>query len=292
VEAANGVLKSFASHVDDGGVARPLLDGSVCFEEVVDPKEPHCILNGHHFALGGIQVASDVGSQQANELLQAGISFSANHLEDYDVGFASLYSLDGKYAEPGGYNKIHVNQMLWLYYLTGEQDFLDKAIRWSNFESDPLLTVVASDTLDPAKHGADSLVDDATWWGYWSSRADPVELEFSFGTSRSVCGMAIFAFSEEQMPFASASLIIDGTVVSLEPDVPIGTNLNNSGPTSATSYELEQCITADSAVVSLSPHQGEVLALREVDFFMDRSAEVSALLTTLTAVYEYGRPGN
>ena len=287
LDVANGVIRSFATDVEHGGVARRV-GGDTCYEEVAIADRPVCILNGHIFGLGGLEVAAAAGSDAAAELFASGTDYVRHRLGSYDAGFASRYSPDGTYADVGGYNLLHVHELLWLHRVDGDDLFLSTAAHWLNFEHDPTITVGA-DAIDPVGHGPDRLSDEETWYGYWSSAADPVEITFQLTSPRAVCGISIFAVAQEHLPFASAVVTIEGESFGLDMAAPTGTNVNGAGPTVAAAFPLDRCVTGTSVVLRLSGSTGPVVALREVDLHLDRRGDAEELEAHLARAYDLGR---
>ncbi len=288
LDVANGVIRAFATDVEDGGVARGV-DGDACFEEVAIANRPLCILNGHVFGLGGLDVAAAAGSGLADDLLASGIDYVRHRLDSYDAGFASRYSPEGTYADAGGYNLLHVHQLLWLHRVDGDDLFLTTAARWLNFEHDPTITVVDTEAVEPVEHGPERLSDEETWFGYWSAASDPVELSFRFETDREVCGISIFAVAGERLPFTSATVDVDGVSFRLDTDVPTETNVNAAGSTLAAAFPLGRCVTGRTVVVRLSGSTEPVIALREIDLHLDRRAEAEELELDLARSFDLGR---
>lgn len=284
VEAANAVLRSFTTPVEGGGVARPFEDGTACFEEIALDERPMCILNGHIFAIGGLLNAEAAGSTTAGELADIAIDYVDRNLESYDAGFMTWYSLEGRFAGPGKYNSIHVLQLVWLHDLTGNQRFLDTAIRWQDYDHQPGVTITASHSVNAESHGPDQLTDGAVWFGYWSTnRPEPAVFEATFDQPTEICGLSVYGVAEGELPFTDAILQINDLTVELVPD-PIGTETNqgNTGPTAAAGFRLPSCVEASVATLTLSGRD-RILALREIDFFGDRTDEVMALYR------DYGR---
>jgi len=102
----------------------------VWFEEA--PKLPaNHILNGAIFALWGILDFFKVsGYPELEETWHAGVRTILNALEEYDLGFWSLYDLSGTIASYY-YQSVHVKQMNALNSQTGQELFREYAEKWA-----------------------------------------------------------------------------------------------------------------------------------------------------------------
>jgi heparosan-N-sulfate-glucuronate 5-epimerase len=109
-------------------------NGTLWYEEY-PADEPLHVLNGHIYTLFGVldyaRVTDDPG---ARERWQRGASTVLKHLEDFDVGYWSVYDL--RRLEPASvhYHKnIHIPQLRILGRLTGESRFDAAADRWERY---------------------------------------------------------------------------------------------------------------------------------------------------------------
>jgi hypothetical protein len=135
LETARRAVKSFDIPVDEGGLTAIDDAGNAFYEEW--PLGATHILNGHIFALFGLHDYWRVtGDEHALELFEAGVSAVRNRLPDYDLGFWSRYSLAEKtlynhwtVAAPI-YQQVHVDQLRFLYKITGDEVFARYADRW------------------------------------------------------------------------------------------------------------------------------------------------------------------
>ncbi len=145
LETAQKALKSFEVSVYDGGVMAKDDRGNTFYEEIPS-LPPHHILNGHIFALFGLHdYYRATGCEQARLLFEAGAEAVRNRLPDYDAGFWSRYSLDPNptwrnhwnIASPI-YQAVHIDQLRFLEYITGDHSFGQWANRWQKQMSGPV----------------------------------------------------------------------------------------------------------------------------------------------------------
>jgi heparosan-N-sulfate-glucuronate 5-epimerase len=101
------------------------------FEEA--PKLPaNHILNGAIFALWGIYDYFRVsGERSPEETWKQGVRTILNALDDYDLGFWSLYDLSGTITSYY-YQSVHVKQMTSLFEQTGDEKFRTYAEKWAS----------------------------------------------------------------------------------------------------------------------------------------------------------------
>jgi len=286
LDAANGVLRGFTLTPFEGGVSRPVDDGSLCFEEVA-VLAPTCVLNGHIFAVAGLDVAASAGSLVAADLRDRGVEYVRRYVDAYDAGFASRYSPRGKFAEPGGYNAIHVNLLLWLFHKDGDPLFFERAAAWLNFEPDPSVSVNASSSVDSTSHGPSVLSDGATWYGYWLSSDAAPEVELSVEAQRTICGVSVFAVGDT-LPYSRLEVMVGSERVQVEPVTGVETNVNLAGPTTAIAYAFEPCVRAHSASFRFTPTSGP-LAIREIDLLSDRTIDTQARYVHVAKAFDFGR---
>lgn len=134
---ARRALKSFEIKLEQGGTTSTDAFGNVFYEEIPS-QPPHHILNGHIFAIFGLHdYYRSTGESRAGELFEQGVDALRNRLPDYDVGFWSKYSLNPvsnwrshwNIAAPI-YQQVHIDQLRFLYRITGDGLFDHWAARW------------------------------------------------------------------------------------------------------------------------------------------------------------------
>jgi heparosan-N-sulfate-glucuronate 5-epimerase len=107
--------------------------------EEAEARPPSHILNGWIFALWGLwDVRTAFGDARADDLLNSTIDCLRSKLDEYDLGWWTLYSLFPHslpdLAQPF-YHRLHVHQMEVLYRLTGMAEFGAAARRWASYDS-------------------------------------------------------------------------------------------------------------------------------------------------------------
>jgi hypothetical protein len=106
-------------------------DSELWYEEYPGDPPLH-VLNGHIYTLFAVTDYARVsGDAQAEERWRRAAATALAHLDDFDIGYWSIYDL--RFREPVNrhYQKnIHVPQLRILAALTGEQRFAEYADRW------------------------------------------------------------------------------------------------------------------------------------------------------------------
>ncbi|MBV8773550.1 MAG: hypothetical protein JO166_14650, partial [Deltaproteobacteria bacterium] len=135
-EAAQKAFLSLTRSIDQGGVTFTDAHGNLWIEEyIVNP--PTHILNGFMWAMWGVyDYLLVTGDRRAETLFQATLATLRNNLEDYDLGFWSLYEQSNTslpmVASPF-YHHLHIVQLRVMHWLTGEELFLRVADRWEGY---------------------------------------------------------------------------------------------------------------------------------------------------------------
>jgi heparosan-N-sulfate-glucuronate 5-epimerase len=135
LDAAKAAFEPLVTPVAEGGTLWRWPNGDPWIEEyIVDP--PTHILNGFLWALWGVHdyhVAT--GEQRAGDLFDASIRSLVRRLEDYDLGYWSLYEQSGTrlpmVASPF-YHRLHVVQLRCTFRMAPEDAFLSYADRWED----------------------------------------------------------------------------------------------------------------------------------------------------------------
>lgn len=104
------------------------------FEEYPDSENPTHVLNGHIWTLFGIwdyyRVTQD---SSAHEIFKKGINALLVNLHKYDTGYWVLYDQGTRHLLSGTYMDLQIDQLKVLYYLTGENLFLEYAEKWEKY---------------------------------------------------------------------------------------------------------------------------------------------------------------
>lgn len=141
MEAAQKAFQVFLKTVDQGGVTYIDKDGHTWFEEtIVDP--PTHILNGFIWASWGVyDYFLYTQSEEAQRLFAESVSTLKEKLQDFDVGFWSLYEQSGtrmKMVASPFYHTLHIVQLQVMHRLTGEPKFAHYARQWKGYQNSPL----------------------------------------------------------------------------------------------------------------------------------------------------------
>ena len=135
LDAARDALGPFSVDTRDGGVR-------VVEQETPDawwyaaypaPDGSPMALNGMLFALFGIhEFHVATRDERARVLYENGLRAVRMRLADYDAPVQTLYDRRGHRASPQ-YHRVHVNQMRYLYAITGDTRFQEYAERWAEY---------------------------------------------------------------------------------------------------------------------------------------------------------------
>ncbi len=136
LESARRAYRFMMKPVADGGTLGDFPDGSPVLEEYpLMASSPHT-LNGSIFALWGVRdfalVTDDAEAARSFDQLAQSL---ADHLDDYDTGQWTYYSLAAQSpirATPR-YHSIHVVQARVMAELTGDQRWDDASRRWADY---------------------------------------------------------------------------------------------------------------------------------------------------------------
>ena len=135
LQLADRAMLSLGTPIVEGGVMyRDSDSGGNWYAEVVSPEreKPPFILNGHMEVLQGLQeYYRRTGSQQALVLFQEGVTALKAHLSDYDTGHWSYYDREGHLAYD--YHYTHVEELQYLYEVTGEVIFKEYHDKWASY---------------------------------------------------------------------------------------------------------------------------------------------------------------
>ena len=136
-DAAQRAFVSFSRSIEEGGVMYVDQRGDPWIEEyIVNP--PTHILNGFLWAAWGVyDYWLATRESAASDLMQRVTETLLRNLENYDIGFWSLYEQSGTFlrmvASPF-YHRLHIVQLRIMAKLTGERRFAEMADRWELYE--------------------------------------------------------------------------------------------------------------------------------------------------------------
>jgi hypothetical protein len=133
---AEQAFASFQKDTNAGGVSFTDQNSNLWFEEYIVSPPTH-ILNGFIWAAWGIYDFYLVTkNSSAEELFIRAVKTLKENLENYDLGFWSLYEQSGTFlpmvASPF-YHRLHIVQLRVMHKLTGEPVFASYADRWEGY---------------------------------------------------------------------------------------------------------------------------------------------------------------
>jgi len=133
LEAAAKAFESFHKQIHEGGVCFTDAHGDLWFEEYIVSPPTH-ILNGFIWAVWGVyDFFLATRQRQAETVFAKAVQTLRRNLDQYDLGFWSLYEQSGTrlpmIASPF-YHRLHIVQLRMMASMTGERIFLSYAEKW------------------------------------------------------------------------------------------------------------------------------------------------------------------
>lgn len=169
--AADAAMETYLHDLKSGGVVT--FDNDVTWiEEAPDPNgRSYKVLNGHITALMGLADIYDITKDPRwSDLIKRGVAAVKRDLPKFDGGFISYYSVDWpaptrRTAERGGYNSLHVSQLLWMHNYFGDSDFLKWASHFQSYEmnSDKYEASYSVNSKTNGPERAKALLFGASW---------------------------------------------------------------------------------------------------------------------------------
>lgn len=199
------VLNKLAKPVEENGMSTYEPNGGIWLEEVAAKGSPsHKVLNGHIFSLAGIYVYYKyTNNKKAQKLFEGGIKAIKNNLNHYDSGFISYYS-DKNYKDKRpygprhGYHVVHIMQLLWLYNLTNDIDFLKKAMKFQAYEMN-YGNITVSSSINAKTHGQEKM--NLTFGNnYWSASKFPVTITIDMLKEEILKGVGLLGHTKKSTP--------------------------------------------------------------------------------------------
>src|SRR5579884_581498 len=138
LQAARRAVGAFRLDILDGGVAAPIGEEGVFFEEVAVYPAAH-ILNGCFLALFGLYDYVAVTQDGRVDLLIERCLTTLHSLLDYfDTGYWSRYDLLSGHPASEFYHTLHITLLAILGRYSGCKHCLDLAARWERYAHNPL----------------------------------------------------------------------------------------------------------------------------------------------------------
>ena len=296
LQIASLALNTFKMSTSEGGVKSTWPDGSDWFEEYPSAPNSH-VLNGFIFALAGIHDYYEVtGDKEAKKMFDTGVASLRKHIGEYDIGFTSLYDQDKKNkATAGVYHLIHIHQLLWLHYATGDDMFHRYAKKWLNYDTGFIKKVTANNSVDPKKYGPKNLIDGKKYYGYWSSNKLPVNIVLDMGKKvEKIEAVVFYAISPASLPtnFSvstsndqsnwSEVLVVNGKKPEITGYNKTGNNVTNIG-----GYKIRRQPSARYVKITINKAQKDkTIGLREIDVHFDQTKNINGIYKELNKYFE------
>ncbi len=169
---AEKALLNMLVPMPDGGVGTWESEDAVWFEEAAtDLADSARSLNGHIGALAAVHTVADwTGNEDIGTLAEYGLAAPLREIEKYDAKFISLYTqwaIDYPFIAPKhDYNRFHVQQLSWIYTVTGDSRAMDMALRFARYD-DPGWDV----TLSPTVSGTEEFWHNWEYFPQWWTAA-------------------------------------------------------------------------------------------------------------------------
>lgn len=133
LQSARRAVHTFALETQDGGIAVPIGEKGVFFEEVGGTASH--ILNGYILALFGLyDYVSCTHDAHVDTLIQRSLHGLHMLIDDFDTGYWSLYDLRFRTPATLFYHALHVTSLKALARLSGCQHCADLAARWDSYQ--------------------------------------------------------------------------------------------------------------------------------------------------------------
>jgi glycosyltransferase involved in cell wall biosynthesis len=141
LQAARRAVGAFQRDILDGGIAAPVGEDGLFFEEVAVYPAAH-ILNGCLLALLGLHdYVSVTQDGRVEELMERGVNTLHLMLSYFDTGYWSRYDLSSGRLASRFYHTLHVTLLgIWGHY-TGCDYCLALAARWEGYAHNPLCSL-------------------------------------------------------------------------------------------------------------------------------------------------------
>src|SRR4030067_1739403 len=139
IDVAKLAFKPFRLDISEGGVV-DYLEGFPIYEEYPGSADFRHVLNGFIFSLFGLWDFYQVtGDAEVLEKFNAGVDTLVQKLYLWEFDNGSYYQLGNSKSFSSKYHPIHVRQLAYLYDITGNEFFWDKALAWDAKTEDYVL---------------------------------------------------------------------------------------------------------------------------------------------------------
>lgn len=272
----------------------------IWFEEY--PTEiPSRVMNGFIFSLAGIyNLYANTGNKLALWLFTEGVETLKKNIDLYDADFISNYSLFKKDTYwPGwakkSYHKLHIIQLLWLYDITKEEVFYEKAKKFLEVQKttfkerecniERIIDLKANSQIN--EHSPSNIYDGQwSWGGIWAAKVTYPELMFELGKVREISGFSLFHNSAESsdIPIEVFLLTEDGERIKVKNLVKKDHFIHPSGKKRVTYidvYDFEPAKGKEMYIQFQDPIGDQIVKITEVDVFIDLTEEIQCLFASV-----------
>jgi glycosyltransferase involved in cell wall biosynthesis len=134
IQAAHRAARSFTYDILDGGIAAPVGDGGVFFEDVSVYPAAH-MLSGHIFALiGSFDYVAAVQRDEVSAHIQRGLDTLGRLLEEFDTGSWSRADLLSRRPASSAEHALQVTLLRALSQVSGNEAYARVAARWARYQ--------------------------------------------------------------------------------------------------------------------------------------------------------------
>lgn len=175
---ARASLEYLFTPLSEGGGLFQFDNGDIWFEESPNLETPSHILNGFIYAIEVLDMfTSYFGYNRYQDFFDRAISSLVNRIDQYDVGYGSIYDLYTRGNKLGmGYHYLHCVQLYYLYLRTGNPRLLEYSQKWYG------LTYQYKYDLRDSSASIDNIryINDGIYWYNYVIVGLPMELTFNF----------------------------------------------------------------------------------------------------------------
>lgn len=296
-------LKGYLIPIEEGGFYRTWGEDEAWYEEYATER-PSRVLNGAIFGLAGpYQVYRATGNRLALQVFNAGALTIRNHLSDYYAVYSSRYNLaDWKNeAVQDHYHELHVIQLLWLYSITGDNEFKKYAKLFLENDLDKFrpkepyilpskyASITSKNCIDCEIHGPQNLNDELWAHGnFWSSYHDS-ELIIDFGIKRNdIYGLTLYHVNNisSEIEFDLYSLdeksgdwqLKQKFIPKLVKDKICAYNITDTYETYIEHFKIYEEVNSSQIKLIFKSDLDHIIAFREINLLFDRTDDIESLL--------------
>lgn len=275
---ARASLEYLFTPLSDGGGLYEFDNGDIWFEESPNIKTPSHILNGYIFAIDILDMfTSYYGYDRYQDFFDRAISSLVNRIDQYDVGYGSIYDLYTRGNKLGmGYHYLHCLQLYYLYLRTGNPRLLEYSQKWYGLTYQSKYELVdSSASIDNIR-----IINDGIYWYNYIIVELPMEFTLNFGQIYEIQAINFFMYREYN-PTDSLSISYsteDGSYILIPPNnytiELAGSNNTNGHITNVYTLALNESVMTKSLRISLElPSSTDISIFRELGVLKNMSDE-------------------